>query len=129
MLVSPTGARAHNARPGRPWLGANQEGDGPSGGLAQSGVACQGVPFAKGQRGHGVAVHTDNLAPATKVAVGLLFGNEVVESLPHGLGVSPGGMSVTGPEVRQQSQAGYRGIGLPVARTLQSRSHRLGSGS
>ena len=97
ILVSPTARPVHTARPGHPGPGADQEGTARVAGVTQARVAGQGITLAECQRGHGVAVHPDNLAPTAEVAVGLLFGDEEVEPLAHGIGVSSLGMGVAGP--------------------------------
>ena len=79
-------------------------------------VEAQGISLAKGERSHGVAVHTNRPAGASQVAIGLLLGDQKIEPVCHRGGELAILVGVPRSQVGQEGQTGHRRIGVPVHR-------------
>src|SRR5262249_27909650 len=93
--------------------------NGALGWTQESGVARESVALADGHGRDRMAIQVRHpRRPHEQVAVGLLMSNQPIQSLPDcDLMAALDGVGVAGPQQRQQSQTGRRGVGLD--RTLE----------
>jgi hypothetical protein len=62
-----------------------------------------------------MAIHADDLAAPSEIAIRLLLTDQVAQSFGDDLGVSPVNVGVTSAQIRQKSQSRECGVGFPVS--------------